>query len=338
MKNYSHLEVIKTSKEKSIFKVEREEIIHTPFIERILPLSYEKLYRELSHLDTQIPKIEEIEVEEDQLIVIEEYIDKPLLSDYMKTHELSLLEIKMIMSQLCDILHVLHNVTPPIIHRDIKPENIFYDGKTVILGDFDIARHLSEASKDTQVLGSIGYASPEQFGLNQTTTLSDIYSLGVLLNVLLTGELPSVKVVEGPLRKVVIKATATIQSQRYKDVIEMKEAINKTDFPPLPGFRSKKKVNMIIGTIVYLSILYCSFTMTDTQRKIQFGLRFWTLFMFMFTIAMIFNYNNLHSHIPFMKGSKIKKLFIGLLFYLIILFTSAMLLMMIEEVIKTFVC
>ena len=58
----------------------------------------------------------------------------------------------------------------------IKPENIFYDGKQVYLFDFDIARNYIENQKrDTTVLGSQGYAAPEQFGFYQTDIRSDIY-------------------------------------------------------------------------------------------------------------------------------------------------------------------
>ena len=75
-----------------------------------------------------------------------------------------------------------------IIHRDIKPENIFVsrfgDFK---LGDFGIAREYKEQSlADTTVLGTKGYAPPEQYS-GQTDARSDIFALGMTMHHLLTG-------------------------------------------------------------------------------------------------------------------------------------------------------
>jgi serine/threonine protein kinase len=92
------------------------------------------------------------------------------------------------MHQLCECLDSLHKLNPPIIHRDIKPENIIYHNNKVTLLDFGIARFLdSKKSKDTLILGSVGYAAPEQFGFQQSNPQTDIYALGKLMNYLLNG-------------------------------------------------------------------------------------------------------------------------------------------------------
>lgn len=54
-----------------------------------------------------------------------------------------------------------------------------------------------EHENDTQVLGTTGFAAPEQYGLSQTDIRSDIYSLGILINVMLTGKHPSKKLAGG---------------------------------------------------------------------------------------------------------------------------------------------
>src|ERR1019366_2323410 len=91
--------------------------------------------------------------------------------------------------QLCSVLDYLHTRQPPIIFRDLKPTNIMrtWHGQLYLI-DFGIARHFKPGqAKDTIPFGSPGYAAPEQYGKAQTSSLSDIYSLGTLLHYLLSG-------------------------------------------------------------------------------------------------------------------------------------------------------
>lgn len=94
---------------------------------------------------------------------------------------------------LCDVLAYLHGRHPPVIFRDLKPANVMLtvDGHLALI-DFGIARRFKPGQqKDTMIFGSPGYAAPEQYGKAQTTPRADIYSLGVLLHQLLTGDDPS---------------------------------------------------------------------------------------------------------------------------------------------------
>ncbi len=95
--------------------------------------------------------------------------------------------------QLCGVLGYLHSQQPPIIFRDVKPANVMRTPTGhLYLIDFGIARRFRPGQKhDTTVLGSPGYAPPEQYGRAQTTVQSDIYSLGATLRYLLTGKEPS---------------------------------------------------------------------------------------------------------------------------------------------------
>jgi serine/threonine-protein kinase len=90
--------------------------------------------------------------------------------------------------QICDALSYLHSQKPPIIYRDMKPANIMLkpEGNIKII-DFGIAREYKEKSlADTTVLGTKGYAPPEQYS-GQTDARSDIYALGMTMHHLLTG-------------------------------------------------------------------------------------------------------------------------------------------------------
>ena len=95
--------------------------------------------------------------------------------------------------QLCTVLDYLHTQQPPIIFRDLKPANIMItQSGDLFLIDFGIARHFKPGqTKDTVAFGSAGYAAPEQYGKAQTTTQSDIYSLGATLHHLMSGHDPS---------------------------------------------------------------------------------------------------------------------------------------------------
>ena len=97
-------------------------------------------------------------------------------------------------AQLCHVLDYLHHQKPPIIYRDLKPENVMVEqaSGTVKLIDFGIARRYKGGkSKDTMLLGTKGYAAPEQYGKGETDARADIYSLGATLHHLLTGRDPS---------------------------------------------------------------------------------------------------------------------------------------------------
>lgn len=141
--------------------------------------------------------------------------------------------------QLCDVLAYLHSRRPPIIFRDLKPANIMLDSERRIkLIDFGIARLFQPGkSKDTQVMGTPGYAAPEQYGVGQTDARSDIYALGVTLHQLLTGYDPSLSPFNLPparninpalspaIEVVIVKAIQPEVSARFQTAVEMKEAL-----------------------------------------------------------------------------------------------------------------
>lgn len=97
--------------------------------------------------------------------------------------------------QLAAVLEYLHTRQPPVIFRDLKPANVMLTAPLhVSLIDFGIARHFKPGqSKDTLVIGTIGYLAPEGYGKGQTTPRSDIYSLSVTLHQMLSGEDPAEK-------------------------------------------------------------------------------------------------------------------------------------------------
>jgi hypothetical protein len=124
-----------------------------------------------------------------------EYVPGLTLSSYVHDHApLPPLEAINYALQICDVLNYLHRQTPPVIFRDLKPANIILhpDGRLMIV-DFGIARYFKEGQfNDTTDFGSPGYAPPEQYeGTGQTDVRSDLFSLGVILHEMLSGQHPT---------------------------------------------------------------------------------------------------------------------------------------------------
>lgn len=156
------------------------------------------LLAELSH--PQIPQLFDAFGDREHWYLVLEFLKgetlEALLEQYaIRRRSLPLEEILTIGQQLCIVLEYLHTRRPSIIFRDLKPGNILRTaGGKFYLIDFGIARRYKPGkAHDTQRLGSPGYAAPEQYGRAQTTYQADIYSLGVLLHQLLTGEDPSLR-------------------------------------------------------------------------------------------------------------------------------------------------
>ena len=141
-----------------------------------------------------LPRIVDVVEEENDIYVIMDYIEGENLNALLNRNEkLSHEEILRWAKELCEVLCYLHEQQPPIIYRDIKPANIIISHSgSVKLIDFGCAReYKKQCTQDTVNLGTKGYAAPEQFGgQGQTDERTDIYSLGIMLYQLLTGERP----------------------------------------------------------------------------------------------------------------------------------------------------
>jgi len=125
-------------------------------------------------------------------IVVMDYVDGLTLTAYTESQggRLSEEEVIQISLQLCQALSYLHEQQPPIIHRDLKPANVMIEESGLVrLIDFGIARRYREGGHtDTVMLGTPGFAAPEQIGEGQSDPRTDIYGLGTLLYYLHTGE------------------------------------------------------------------------------------------------------------------------------------------------------
>lgn len=156
------------------------------FIRKTVPytgLPYQNLMKLSCPL---LPKVYYAAEEEGRTCVIEQYVDGKNLQDVLdREGALPEAKVRGIGLQLCDALEFLHG--QGIIHRDIKPSNIITkeDGSLCLI-DFGAARIIKDGSEqDTRILGTPGFAPPEQYGFAATDFRSDFYALGMTLKALL---------------------------------------------------------------------------------------------------------------------------------------------------------
>ncbi len=124
-----------------------------------------------------------------------EYVEGEPIDLYCDRRRLPVSERLELFRKVCAAVHLAHQNL--VVHRDLKPGNILVgvDGEPKLL-DFGIAKPLEAAGSalETTTDGlrpmTLAYASPEQVALQAVTTVSDVYSLGVVLYELLTGRRP----------------------------------------------------------------------------------------------------------------------------------------------------
>ena len=184
-----------------------------------------EVYRRLLPvLCPHLPQIMEAAEQDGQTAVLEEYVQGDTLAELLTGAKLTEKEARQVTMQLCQALHVLHSMGA--VHRDVKPENVILRGSDAVLIDFDAARiYKDESESDTQVLGTTGFAAPEQYGIFQSDERADIFSLGVLLNIMLTGKHPSREMAAGKMGRIVRKCTMTAPEQRYQSARALMEVL-----------------------------------------------------------------------------------------------------------------
>jgi predicted Ser/Thr protein kinase len=139
--------------------------------------------------------------------------------------------------QICEALDYLHKQN--MVYRDLKPSNcILTPGGVIKLIDFGLVRFFAMGKpKDTVIMGTPGYAAPEQYGQGETDPRSDVFSLGVLMHHLLTGHDPTKtpflfpharslnSALSEEMEQTLWKAMALDPSARFQTVEEMRRVL-----------------------------------------------------------------------------------------------------------------
>ena len=181
----------------------------------------------------------------DVYYLLMEYVDGVNLRHALRAARLESTEALAIVPQICDALQYAHD--QGVVHRDIKPENVLLDRSgRVKIADFGLAKMLGKGPDDftlthtQQVMGTPRYMAPEQ--IEKPTTVdhrADIYSLGVVLYEMLTGELPigrfqppSQKVqLDVRIDQVVLRALEKEPDRRYQRASQVKTELASTGRP-----------------------------------------------------------------------------------------------------------
>ncbi|MCI8530876.1 MAG: serine/threonine protein kinase [Lachnospiraceae bacterium] len=197
-----------------------------------------------------LPKIYEVAITEDTTTIIEEYIEGRSLGGI----NLSGKQFTGVVRDLCLVLEFLHG--KGIIHRDIKPSNIIYtESGHICLIDFDAAREPKEnREQDTRLLGTRGYAPPEQYGFSQTDVRTDIYSLGVTLEQILQDRFQKLR-----YKRRLQKCTELDPNKRYQTIRQVKRAF----------FHTRR--NILIGFAVFIAAVFFSCYLQKSNTVVSYA-------------------------------------------------------------------
>lgn len=176
--------------------------------------------------------------------IVMELVEGITLKDYIqKKGRLTPKEVIGITLQVCAGIEAAHSNN--IIHRDVKPQNIIIskEGKVKVT-DFGIAKATSSNTISTNAMGSVHYTSPEQARGGFSDAKSDIYSLGITMYEMITGELPfdgdstvsialkhlqedilppseHVEDIPNSLEQIILKCTQKSADRRYTNVSQL---------------------------------------------------------------------------------------------------------------------
>lgn len=317
------------------------------YIKKILDVYNLDIYKHLhnNHI-IGTPKIIDYYEEDNKLIIIEEYISGCSLEEKIQNSELSTKEILNYMIDLCNILEQLHANKPAVIHRDIKPSNVIITNyNRAVLLDFNAAKYYSSSStEDTILLGTRGYAAPEQYGFGPSSPQTDIYAMGILLKEMLASTDESSDYFE----PIISKCTQINPAERFNNIMELKTAFSTCIMPKQqltvpksalkyvpPGYRTKTPWKMLVSSIFYLFITWLCLSL---EVKNTFGPALWIervflLGMMLFIIFGCFNYMDIQKLIPLCNHKKRLVRYLGIvLLDLTFVFSMMIILILIEAI------
>jgi len=220
-----------------------------------------------------------------------EFVDGVNLRQLMKSRRLTPDEALGIITPVCDALQAAHE--RGIVHRDVKPENLLIDRNGMVkIADFGIARMMDEPTGEgipqtvsqppaghTLAGGTPDYAAPEQRPSAPCDHRADIYSLGVVLYEMITGERPGSGMITPPSRRaavdmrmdeVVLKALQEEPDLRFRTVAEFRERFleAKEQMRPAAVDRSSRKWKLTSAAWISLGLMgvavTANFMMKDT--------------------------------------------------------------------------
>lgn len=271
---------------------------------------------------------------DNSLYTIEEYVSGRTLREVLASGPVGEDQACTWIMELLGVLTPLHQHQPAIVHRDIKPENIMINAQNeLILVDFNAAKTVdTEKSKDTVLIGTNGYASPEQYGFQVSGPASDIYAVGILFREMLTGSIEETGSYQGKYRKIIDRCLSLDPNNRYQDAGEMAAALTALRerkksllrFLP-PGFQTTNLVGLIATAAFYYMWLGGSLTLTvdsasPTVQVLAKGIWFLAFAVNLFWLG---NYLDIWKKIPLARSQNFLIRYLGVALWALLIFLLA---------------
>lgn len=344
------------------------------FVLKEIEIENISIYESLQYIKNRhLAAVKNIIEIENKAVVIEEYISGDILADKIENKNITKEDAVDYTCQLFEVLSELEKVN--IVHRDITPKNILISSDNVVkLIDFGISRKTKEGrTKDTTILGTAGYAAPEQFGFMQTDIRSDIYSAGVVFHEMLTGKMPEGnKCICYDYKEFIQKCINISPENRFqtacqaykelmKNYIHYDAKLNENavkftnsaykttgkqdtasvkkdyDYSKMPGFRSGALWKKILGVCVYVflvTVMAVGFEKCKgNTQAVMYECA--AAFMYVFsTVVIAGNYKNWYNRMPIYKDmDSVVKMFSRVILSIMIFYAG----IQIEEYMKTIV-
>lgn len=244
------------------------------------------LMKRLDH--PAIPRIVDIVENNEAIYVVMDYVEGESLDKVLDKFGPQPQDVVLDWAkQLADALNYLHSQNPPIIYRDMKPANVMLKPEgTVKLIDFGTAREYKGTNiADTVVLGTPGYAAPEQYGKRETDGRTDIYCLGMTLHYLLTGQNPcdqdyeyfpvrhwNPEIHEG-IERIIERCVRPDPADRFQNCTELLYALENYEYDTVEYKKAqKKKVSLFfaaagLSALMFVVSLGCFITANAINKN-----------------------------------------------------------------------
>lgn len=212
------------------------------------------ILKELRH--PGIPLVYDLEEDEYNFYLIEEYLEGCSLYSYVTEHGILMKEeVIRYGSQLCSLVDYMHSAwNEPILHLDIQPRNLILGNGSIRLIDFEYAARPLRAYEGRERYGTMGCAAPEQYTDGRTLDeRTDVYAIGAVLRFMLCGTLR-----EGTQRRqadtelleeIIEKCMEPDMERRYRSAEEVSRALERLTAGTAPArcdHRADSSLNLIL--------------------------------------------------------------------------------------------
>ena len=289
-----------------------------------------------THKYRHLASVAEYYFSDKKLIVFEELIQGKTLENVIKYDQPSLSECRRIFMEICNGVRFLHEAEEPIVHRDLKLSNIIInnDGVVKVL-DYNSSKEINRGtSRDTILLGTEGYAAPEQYGFGSSDEKTDIYALGIIGEKLFpNGEYDDIwkkaKQIDPQNRFGSVfemqchfcnMENAAIKEKKIHEPVKIKKPQLKNIWPP-PGFRTKNLWKMLVA--IFIDCIYVYSACTEHYMGEDIHIEVNAVFMiigYIIGVDIVCDWTGLFSNLPGIHHKNILLRLVILYGYAIIVF------------------